>query len=325
MGCVVALMRAKETEMRQSELVATGFTAFVICFGVLLWVMSLDRPAPRSGDSGYRDKQKATNDQAEARASNGGASAAQGAGQAPQTANNQGPSNNKPSKDWGNYAEISTAVIAFLAVIIAAVQAWFFYTQLDLMKDALDHAAKNAQGAVDAAVAAKQAVGLAEKTAKKQLRAYLSIEIVASPVFADREIVFHFIPINHGPTPARQFAFRGYTRVMPIADFHSTHFPPPNDKEHLWNTERMDVFPSSTKQANQTIASHTSVQYPASMFELIDSGALALVTFLQIRYVDAFDETQTTQACYRILREVNLEKNQMNVTFQTVPGTSRMT
>ncbi len=233
---------------------------------------------------------------------------------------------NSGEQKEGNLAEKRMVWLTLALLVVATFQAVFFVWQLCYMKDALKHTALNARGAIKAALAARSSTQVATDTAKKQLRAYVAIEIAKfDAIEPDKPITFRFRAVNHGPTPARQFAFRGYTATIPIEAFHQTTPAPPNDRDHRWNDERMDVCPSRASGPEQLVTSMTGFIRPKVVYDAIDSGSLALIHFLQIRYVDAFNQEQFTQVCYRILRRIDAAEGTIDITCETVPRTSRMT
>jgi uncharacterized protein (UPF0333 family) len=110
-------------------------------------------------------------------------------------------------------ALILTVVFTFITVII-------FHSQLDEMKKAYLPVKDQAIAAVAAAEAAKAAVELSDKTAERQLRAYINVESVTLAWSGSVRSIAEVHIRNAGQTPAKNVIVRGI-----IADDHDA---PPN-------------------------------------------------------------------------------------------------
>jgi uncharacterized protein (UPF0333 family) len=110
-------------------------------------------------------------------------------------------------------AIILTVVFTFITVII-------FHSQLDEMKKAYLPVKDQAIAAIAAAESAKAAVELSDKTAERQLRAYINIESVTFAWSGVARSVAEVHIRNAGQTPAKNVIVRGI-----IADDHDA---PPN-------------------------------------------------------------------------------------------------
>lgn len=283
--------------MKRSELEALGFVSFVVCIALLVWVMSLDGPSPRGANANESDQQQAAPN---ARQSNPGQLGTEGTplviamvdGAPAQFGSKQTKywTNEKPSDWW------MIGITAFLAVI-AGGQAWLFVKQLTLMKDALKHAADNAQGAMDAAKATKQAVDTARHSSEQGLRAYVGIVLhpkrhVDHPAHVWR---IHFE--NCGQTPAHSLRGR-----MDWLWFEGADADWPADKSFI---------NSDTGGSVSTVLPHIEAYSEAIMEDLPDGskysvamgrmkrGEVTIYYFGSLDYEDIFGRAHFTHFCVK--------------------------
>lgn len=205
--------------------------------------------------------------------------------------------NQKPSPDW--WLIRLTAALVFVGLVQAGVyicQAW-------LMRQNLAHV---------------------RESSEKQLRAYLSFSITSfSEVFPDQLIQYRFEVTNHGPTPAKEFAFRCYTEAVPYKEVGNRVLSPINEP---WSEKIADIFPSAHGTRGMTMNSVPNVSFTKEQLEQINHGDLALIAALELRYRDVFEDTplRITRSIMRI-HLLRHEKGFSVSHWVIVPGTSLMT
>lgn len=113
-----------------------------------------------------------------------------------------------------------TIVLAVATIVLAGVaggQLYMFYRQLGMMREGIDDAKALASAAKDSADAAKASVVLAETTAKRQLRGYVSKRVDAASFVDDGDNCSVQIRIkNSGQTPAHEVHCWVRLRSYPI-------------------------------------------------------------------------------------------------------------
>ena len=125
-----------------------------------------------------------------------------------------------PPRPIATLPEFWIAVVAFIALIIAAVQAIFFFEQLQFIRQSLDDTKLAADAARRAADHAEASVLLARETAKRQLRAYVMVD-AAEPLEEagipqwPQAASYRFVIKNLGQTPAAEVMVRVLSTFLP--------------------------------------------------------------------------------------------------------------
>lgn len=193
---------------------------------------------------------------------------------------------------WKEYTGGTFAILTFIV-------SWY----------ALRAASRNAD-------AAKEAVNHAKTSTERQIRAYLSIDtITPDKIQKGMPFGFFFTPKNHGPTPAMRFSFRGFTF---LGTFAESQYGIPNGDRGEWNEEFGDVFPGVTATP-MNIHSDTKFFITDEHIRLMSAGTHAIVSLLEVRYVDVFGQKRYTEETLRFMRRGNA------LSVEMIPGTSRMT
>jgi len=128
----------------------------------------------------------------------------------------------------------------------------------------------------------------ADKTAERQLRAYIWTESKVSPNLDDPNFGVGAIARNSGQTPA--YEVHAWSNVRPVAEPLPRRFVFPKAPEHIPGP-RYVVNPSSEHLV------HTTPENPLTHEErlAIKDGYLTLYFWGEVRYRDAFGQTRKTQ------------------------------
>lgn len=199
---------------------------------------------------------------------------------------------------------VFTGVIAITGIvgsIIFGGQLRIMQNQLDEMKSAGEHTKRAADAAKDSADATRDAVKLSDKTAERQLRAYVHLDpeknIEKLRVAVGEEPIFMLRFRNFGLTPAYNLIVKRGTGIGP--------WPPPKDAEFaiaatvseggaivpagsisFWGSDN-DGPPGKTVSAEE--------------FSDITAGKRRFYIFGQATYTDAFRIERHTNFCLAVL------------------------
>jgi hypothetical protein len=181
--------------------------------------------------------------------------------------------NSKKEKDWTDWTAMALGAAGFLVSLYA-----------------FSAASRNADAAEASARAAEASVTTMDVTSKRQLRAYVSFQILnPNPPEPNKEYQFSFKCTNHGQTPAKNIGFRGgvWRLELPLNEIPA--IAPGFDEN------RMNLFPG--KDNARTIQTNTTTVFDgAECFSVyFGAGKHAFVVGLRITYTDIFDEPHITE------------------------------
>lgn len=211
----------------------------------------------------------------------------------PATTNTSGqqaaPNRYHDDETWWHKIDPNWFIAIFTAVLVwvAITQTKIYRRQRELMEGGLQETKR-------AADAANKSVILAEETAKKQLRAYVSFHFIDAPAWPDSHgvIGFSFVCINHGATPARDVGYRAKAWCLkdPIPDGEKL---PVIDGP--WNSKRMNIFPcKDSAPPGWTVPCTLGDRFTPEEVKLLNHG-YHLVVGLEIEYTNTFNEICVTQ------------------------------
>lgn len=224
------------------------------------------------------------------------------------------------SSGWRKYKEkiernekfitaTSTIFIAAFTVLLAFATFFLWSATRDLvndarhsgeeqsrnMKAAIAESARSADAAKEAADAAKKAVELSDKTAERQLRAYVilgPLSIVATDI---RKPVMNFRTLNVGLTPARNVRSGQNIRIDRF---------PPREEFYKGNMQSLDgVMPDRLGVVLGQNQFHESgdIKFTNPLTDLqlnnIRNGIFAIYISGVIEYEDMFGKTRRTRFC----------------------------
>jgi hypothetical protein len=196
--------------------------------------------------------------------------------------NNQKYEAEKDNKTlWDTWFPDSISFFTLFLVVFTAVLAIAGIVQLNSLNKAEKISANIAKAAEDSAEAAKQAVILSDKTAERQLRAYVFIaHTEISDIMSDKNLAVKLVVINYGRTPAYKFAasLRVDTGPFPLM---ATDFLPA-DIQQLKNTS---IGPGG----QQTLVFHGTAPTAAEWRARFEQKTGAVYVYGKITYVDAFN------------------------------------
>ncbi|NMM43261.1 hypothetical protein HH303_02145 [Rhodospirillaceae bacterium KN72] len=174
-------------------------------------------------------------------------------------------------------------LVSAIATIISGVAVYFLVKTLEATRDAV----RQAELATEAA---RDAVDVTERTAKAQLRAYISPEKVS---FYEHQEGWLFVGVvlkNVGQTPANDTTSRVKCAIIPTHEVSDYRFliddPPPLGT----------IGPSQVITARFIQPGGNDF---ADRFAEIENNTHTFVVWGTARYVDAFGETQTTNFRYK--------------------------
>jgi hypothetical protein len=169
-----------------------------------------------------------------------------------------------------------TAGVTFLLVLVTGVLATFTYK---LWKST------------------NKLVEGAEDTAKRQLRAYVSV--TPTKLNGPANISHYFSMINHGQTPARDVMETGLMDVFPYPLPPNFPFPALPGPRH----GRLVLHPDQTNYSGLAGAARTFTQQEIAH---IGTGQYRLYIYGLITYTDVFEKPHITKFCHSIPRTLEL-------------------
>jgi hypothetical protein len=197
---------------------------------------------------------------------------------------------------------------AFGALVVAGLQAGFFWKQLGMMKTSLDDATGAARVAAAAAKAADMSVKIAKDTAQRELRAYLHVETVRfefpmtvlGGIARPLPLVARIRIRNFGATPAHNVITKGNICFVPP----SIAVPSP-----------LPEFESKGEQSKDVLGPTIFHTAPATATEPLDiatQDALhankgSLFAYGSVTYDDVFGRSHWTKFQYRYVPPRNAD------------------
>lgn len=197
-----------------------------------------------------------------------------------------------PENPWGSRWEGVTA-LATVALAIVTGGLWLYTYklweaasgQIADTRRAIRHARRSADAAERAAEAARDSVVVAQRTARRELRAYLGAVVGAEPAPmirigppASQQVVVHIH--NHGQTPA--YDMQGWIIIEPQAADQA------DDRDMLWDRP----FESSQiiNPGQSGVIRAPSVAWAAAL-----DRNLSLFAFGRIKFVDVFKKERSVR------------------------------
>lgn len=155
-------------------------------------------------------------------------------------------------------------------------------------------------------------VKVAENTAERQLRAYITTLIRDSnQSFENQPIGVDFLIINYGQTPAKDVRFCGAINILPYP------LPP----EYTFNYPTRDFQSRGTcfpgDKANMVALVRANIFTPNEINEIISINSnRRIYVFGRILYTDIFNKKRSTSFCYILIPETSGKK----AVWQTAEG-----
>jgi hypothetical protein len=191
--------------------------------------------------------------------------------------------------DWTRNLFIATIALA----IFAAIQVALFWWQLRLIRDSAEDARKAADAAKESAEATKASVVLAEMTAKRQLRAYISCRARVDDLReTDEGFEVTMSVRNNGTTPAYSVQCWGQLQSFGFDEGQAFSLAP-----NELSIPRFVIHPRERHAFNVGTGLISS-----EVREDIRHGLRVLYLWGEIRYIDAFNDPHTTW--FRMLHRV---------------------
>lgn len=192
--------------------------------------------------------------------------------------NNEHPKKEANKTLWDSWFPDALALYTLALVVFTAVLAFGGLYQLRALERAELISAEAAKAAKESADVARDAVRLAEKTAERQLRAYVFVESVE--MITEGRIVRAVLSIkNSGQTPAYDLVV--YVGISSRGS-SDVFVPPKPDDIRL---DKISVGPG------MSISTSNQFEVPAENNELLaalDRGAAVVYVYGRINYSDAF-------------------------------------
>jgi hypothetical protein len=197
---------------------------------------------------------------------------------------------------WSWLSHDAAGFFTFWLVIVGGFQALLFYYQLRLIRKSLLDTREAAEAAKDSALAASNSVALAERTAQRQLRAYITVEIGSGcNQGGKRKLFFEFRPVikNVGQTPAYDVEVISKVSVMPLpipADYNFSLVPSPIKSV-------MTLGPQQNRFTAVVLGKKLSL---SELREIRNAKNKAIHVYGTVTYRDVFDVWRHTNYCYSI-------------------------
>lgn len=221
----------------------------------------------------------------------------QGRPEQPEKTTAETKGNTKPEESW--LTEDAAGFFTFALVIVGIGQLGLFYWQLRYMREAMTDARMAAEAAKDSAKATQDAVEVSRDTAKRQLRAYITVDIVKcdDPETKDGIFVFHLEFKNTGQTPAHDL------KIITVTDIFD--FPLPSTFEFsIPSLDNPSTVVLGSQQATHA-EGRSDPMTPITWRQLLSSGSgKSMYTYGTVTYRDVFGDPQYTNFCTRHFFEV---------------------
>lgn len=210
----------------------------------------------------------------------------------------------KSSAFWDWLSKDAAGFFAFLAVGVAALQAWFFWYQLRLMRKSLNDASTAAQAALNSAEAAARQASVAEQSFAKLERPYVYIfgakglECDCRRADPYDELTYHVA--NFGKTPASILSCHVGISVgkspkhpCPVTVWHSLVGKPilvPNEMREIKEVVPYEI--KTTQYADEDTA-------PDSFTVPVLEDGESFFVLVRVLYRGPFSGNYETSACWR--------------------------
>ena len=159
-----------------------------------------------------------------------------------------------------------------------------------------DSSRKSANAAIKAAEASERAIEITEETAKRELRAYLTVRIGGGDQQDRHKRQFFAVRpqiINSGKTPAYEMNWWAKADILPVPLPDDFNFPSQSDTE----THSLTIGPG---QDLYLLAIHPRYVPDSEAREIIVGNDKRVYVWGEITYVDAFGESRSTKFCHNI-------------------------
>src|SRR5208282_2187237 len=209
---------------------------------------------------------------------------------------NRHESQNDKQETWVQRAgDDPLAVFTLFLAIIAGAQIGLFYVQLKLIRRSLDTAKESADTAKTQAEIAQATLKAVQDTAKRQLRAYISITPTdVNEFYEGGNVTLHYDTKNIGQTPAvkvRTFAGVG---IFPFPLPRGLPMPRLNEDP---NKSVQTIFPgdyfSQDCELGRTLTAN-------DIIAIKQGDKCRLYIIAVAKYVDTFGEDRYTEICASI-------------------------
>jgi len=202
-------------------------------------------------------------------------------------------------------AAFATAILAAITGALARYTFKLYRATVALSSDAklsaeqqtqpkersITEAARSATAIENVARATTENTTLMPTLLRKQMRAYLSVE-VGSATYQDTNLRFGAAPIitNNGLTPARNVRFLAFADVIDGRNFATTEFPPIGDLPE----SDMGIAPRQAFTANAIMRDRVPDEEVAG---IMDGGTRRLFCWGKIKYDDVYGGSWETNFC----------------------------